>query len=547
MILVCLATLPATLFTFYLAQSEKDATIRRSEAEGKYILSIISREHVNQINSAKTLLRWLAYKLDGGGGATQLRDKTYLAGLLAGYPQLANIAIVDPNGDVAVSAYPVDIPINMANYEAIRRALQSTEPESGVYVIGPIVKRPLLHLAQSVRGKNGKILGVVFVALDLEYLNRLFKQAQLPEGHVVYVADRDGNILASSGTPTKEFKASDALMVPMEGLPGLRIASAIPYGKIREEANETFLRIVLILSTLTLFTVASVILLEEVALLRYLRMLGRASRRFGEGDFSVRLKMPKNYGELERMANAFNSMAAMLEERHKQLVDAHNQLNNLTRHLQIARESERLQVSRDLHDEVGQVLTSIKMDLSGFENYCRHQPPLRCKSNIDHIRDKIDHAVGFIRRIASTLRPPVLDEMGLTKALHLLARNTERNTDLVINVDTTADCAFDWLTSTTIYRIVQESLTNVVRHAKASEVNIRVSTTDDTIEVTVSDDGVGLAGLDTTRRSLGIVGMRERAKMMSGTFSITDNGNGTTVEARLPRKQTAEFYAYPIG
>lgn len=480
-------------------------------------------------------------------GAIQLKGNTYLAGLLAGYPQLANIAIVDTNGDVIASAHPLSGPLNMSNYDAIRRALLSKQPESGVCVIGPIVKKPLVHLAHSVRNESGKLLGVVFVALDLEYMNRLFEKVELPEGHVVSIIDRSGNIFASSGKPTNNFSPSDTVTVPMEGLPGLRIATSIPYENIRKDANAAFLRMVALLSTLTLFTVFSVVLLEEVALLRYLRMLARAARRFGEGDFSVRLQMPKNYGELERMADAFNSMASMLEERHKQLVDAHTQLNSLTRHLQIARESERLQISRDLHDEIGQVLTSIKMDLTGLENQILHEASQTCRSNIDHIREKLDNTVSFIRRIASNLRPPALDEMGLARALQLLARNTEQNTDLIINVDVTAECPLEWLTSTTIYRIVQESITNAVRHARATEVNIRVSTTSDGIHIVVSDDGIGLSEMDTSKKSLGIVGMRERAKMMGGIFDIYDNGHGTTVEATLPLTHEGEIYVYPAG
>jgi signal transduction histidine kinase len=240
-------------------------------------------------------------------------------------------------------------------------------------------------------------------------------------------------------------------------------------------------------------------------------------------------------------------MADMLEERHKELLSAHNQLNSLTGHLQIARESERLQIARDLHDEVGQVLTSIKMDLSGFAHYCPQREPLPCQNNLEQIRQKLDGLVAFIRRIASSLRPPVLDGMGLVKALQLLARNTERNTDLSINVEASLEEPLDWILSTTIYRIVQESLTNVVRHAQASEVNITIVQEEANIKVQISDDGVGLKDLESAIDSLGIIGMRERAKMMSGELSISDTGHGTTVEATIPRTQQAGPNAYPVG
>lgn len=523
LVLVCLATLPATLFTFCVANAERDATLRRSESDAKYVLNIASRQHINQINSARTLLRGLANKADRQSQAL-LHDKHYLAALLSGYPQLANIAFVETEGDVVSSAFPMDGPINMLHYEAIQDALHSVKPESGVYVIGPIVKRPLLHLAQAVRAQDGKPIGVVFVALDLDYMNRLLHEVELPAGYELHVLDRHGHVLASSNPHRTSLDEQETVKTGMEGLPGLQIATSIPYGRIRDSANREFIRISLVLSLLTLATVTSVVLLEEVALLRYLRMLARAARRFGEGDFSVRLKMPKHYGELERMAHAFNSMAATLQQRHQDLLQAHEQLNSLTKHLQIARESERMHIARELHDEVGQVLTSIKMDLSRLPR----------NDVVTDIRYKLDELVAFIRRIASSLRPSVLDAMGLVKALELLARQTERNTNLIINVDTIVDEPLDWLTSTTIYRIVQESLTNVVRHANASEVNVSVNQSSDHILVRVSDDGIGIDGNEERSDSLGIIGMRERAKMLSGKFALASTATGTTVEVVLP-------------
>lgn len=546
LVLVCLATLPATFFSLYVANAERDATLRHSETEAKYVLSIISREHINQIDSAKTLLRWLVYQADGGGEREKIEDRAYLAGILAGHPQLANIALLSPNGDVVSSAYPLSAQINMGNYEAIRRALQSREPEAGLYVIGPIVKKPLLHLAQSVRDERGAITGVIFVALDLDYMNTLLKQVDLPQGEVVQILDRERTVLASSDGSKKTLSSSGSVATEMSELNGLQIATSIPHEKIRAEANAAFLRTIISLSLLTLCTVASVVFLEEIALLRYLRHLARSARKFSEGDFSVRVKLPENYGELERLANAFNTMAQTLEERHQELVAAHVEVNELAHHLQLARESERSQIARDLHDEVGQVLTSIKMDLHGFGSECRSASRLICGPEIDAIREKLDKLVAFVRQITSALRPPALDGVGLTKTLQMLARETERNTDLVIDVDSSVEDPLDWLVATTIYRIVQESLTNVIRHAKATEVSVKVTSALDRISVSISDNGIGYKD-DSSSKSFGIIGMRERARMIGGTFSIFNNGSGTTVEAVLPVHPKVGKYAYSVS
>lgn len=157
--------MPAILFAFLIAE-RTTAVIRRSETEGQFVLSLVSRENVNQINSSKSLLNWLANKSSREDSLQLFKDKKYLAGLLAGYPQLVNIAFVAPNGDVL----------------------------SRGYVIGPIVKKPMMHLARQHR----RLQGVVFIALDLEYMNRLFRQVELPDGYHVYFVDRNRNVL--SGT-----------------------------------------------------------------------------------------------------------------------------------------------------------------------------------------------------------------------------------------------------------------------------------------------------------------------------------------------------------
>jgi signal transduction histidine kinase len=326
----------------------------------------------------------------------------------------------------------------------------------------------------------------------------------------------------------------------MDEVDGVRIVATIPYERIHAQANATFIRTMILLSLLTLSTVASVVFLEEVALLRYLRKLASAARRFGSGDFSVRLSMPKQYNELEKMADAFNFMASTLETRHAQLVAAYAELNDLAHHLEQARESERSRIARDLHDEIGQVLTSIKMDLRVFGSSCSKKgTQLLCQPDIEVIRSKLDGLVTFAREVASSLRPPALDGAGLPNALRALARNTERNSDLTINVQTDVDEPFDWLVATNIYRIVQECLTNVVKHADAHEVLIHLSATGDTLCLRVTDDGQGLSG-EANSKSLGIIGMRERSRMLGGTFSISSSTTGTTVEALIPLKRSVE-------
>lgn len=569
--LICLATLPAILFAFYIADNERTAALQRMEEDAHHIVSLISREHFYQMAGAKSLLRWLTDKLaEEQDDISAAKDSALLPALLAGYPQLANIAILTPKGDVIGSALPLPAPLNMHDYAAIQRALSSHEIETGAYVIGPIVKRPILHLAYAVRNAQGTVRWLAFVAIDLEWLGHLTSQVELPAEHILAIADRNGRVLASSAKPASatlsvgtqipelsedqrqekdiiktmiDGKAQTFAIAPMEGLPGVVIASGLPYNQIYKKANSVFYRMVILLSLLTLGTVFSVMLFEEVALIRYLRALSRSLRRFGHGDFSARIGVPFGKGELQEMARTFNAMAEALTTRHKELSEAHNRLDKLTRHLQIARESEAQRISRDLHDEAGQVLTSLKIDLARLQKKCGICAQAgyvagAVETDIEAMSAKIDSIVGFIRRISSELRPPVLDKMGLPAAIERLARETEVNTNLALEVNISKmDEPVDWLVSTALYRIVQEALTNIMRHAQAKIVKIDLHKENENIVLLIHDDGKGIDTKNSKRVTLGIIGMQERANLVGGNFTIEgSSGRGTSIIVNIPYK-----------
>ena len=573
-ILVCLATLPAILFAFLIADNERAAALQRMEDDSRHIVGLISREHFYQVAGAKQLLHWLANHLvTAANGPSLLKDPGLLPALLAGYPQLANIAILTPDGDVTASAHPLPGPINMHDYDAIRRALGSHDIETGVYAMGPIVRRPILHLAYAVRSAEGKALYVVFVAIDLEWLGRLTEQVELPTEHILIIVDRDGRVLAGSIRPASlaipvgeripelaEGARDGQTMItadiggrpqpfavaPMEGVPGVLVASGLPYGPIYAKANGIFFRAIGWLTLLTLLTVFSVILFEEVALIRYLRGLAQAMHRFGGGDFSARAPVSVGRGELQDMARTFNGMAAALAARHSELAEAHDRLDLLARHLQVARESEAQRIARDLHDEAGQVLTRLKIDLASLQRKCGlcarsggANPAV--EADAEAMKDKIDHMIGFIRRLSSTLRPPVLDRMGLPAAMQLLAAEVEKNSDLAVELEITdVSRPLDWLVSTTLYRIAQEALTNIVRHAEASLAHIDLRGGRDAVTLIVKDNGKGLPAEGEGQAGLGVIGMRERANLVGGSFSIEGGaGTGTVITVVIPYEDRA--------
>jgi len=215
----------------------------------------------------------------------------------------------------------------------------------------------------------------------------------------------------------------------------------------------------------------------------------------------------------------------------QQLQNYTKKLRDLTIHLQNVREEERSALSRELHDELGQQLTAIKMDLSWMNLHVKASDQLPSKIN-DAIALTND-AVKTVRRINSELRPSVLDDLGLFAALEWQMNEFGRrfNVDCQIKIEA-EEPALDQHKSIAIFRIFQESLTNIGRHAKATKVRALIRESGGRLELTIRDNGVGF---DRSRagnlKSFGILGMTERAMMMNGALNVDSTpGKGTNIK-----------------
>jgi len=216
------------------------------------------------------------------------------------------------------------------------------------------------------------------------------------------------------------------------------------------------------------------------------------------------------------------------------LVLQREQLRALAERLQWVREEDRKSVARDLHDQIGQILTSIKMDLTWV---IRHLPDAedvvlaRLKESIM----SIDAGVKAVRAICSGLRPGVLDDLGLAAAIEWQASDFASRNGVPCQVTVPpVDLHLDGDRATATFRIFQECLTNVIRHAQAKSVRVELCQEEECILLVVVDDGIGFheSGLSS---SLGILGMKERAQFCGGDVQISSSpGRGTTVTVRVP-------------
>jgi PAS domain S-box-containing protein len=211
-----------------------------------------------------------------------------------------------------------------------------------------------------------------------------------------------------------------------------------------------------------------------------------------------------------------------------------DQLRALSAHLQQVREEERTRIAREVHDELGQALTALKMDLVSLTDAGDAQA---LKSKVRSMSALIDETVQTVRRIASDLRPGILDDLGIVAALQWQAQEFRKRSGLHCKMTCRSpEIPLDKERATALFRVCQEALTNVARHARATEVEIRLGTKAKAVVLEVRDNGQGITAEEMTNpKSLGLMGMRERVLLLGGTCDIGgDSKKGTKVTVTVP-------------
>jgi signal transduction histidine kinase len=220
---------------------------------------------------------------------------------------------------------------------------------------------------------------------------------------------------------------------------------------------------------------------------------------------------------------------------------SYNRLRTLTKQLELVREEESARIAREIHDELGQALTSAKLDLAWV---AKHVASSQNEKTADDVRARIldlmqtvETTIRSVRDIATALRPPILDDLGLGPAIDWLTRDFEKRTGIRSHCSIPTDpIPVGPEHATRLFRIVQEALTNVARHAQATSVYVRLTVSAGEIHVEVSDNGRGITEQElTSNLSVGLMGMRERAEMGNGALTIDGTlGKGTTVTVQIP-------------
>lgn len=482
------------------------------------------------------------------------------------FPQYANLLLLDPTGNVVCSAspQPEDAAISRAAEQWIVSDFRAGRLVPRRPVLRPFEGRWVSALLVPVTAEAGREAGY----LTLIQLPQLFQPDALPPHTVLTIVDRNGIVLARSNDPERwlgrnargtevmeSVLRQDEGRTEAKGLDGVqrqygftrmvtlgwRIYVGVPSAGLMQPVRQIFFR--------GLSGGALIVLLVTLAALRLSRMITRPINALAHAAQSA---TTEGYGasapvggplEIAMLGAAFNEMVKTRSEAEKRVIDSERNLKALSDRLLVVQEQERARIAREIHDDLGQSLTALKMDVGGLLK--TSQLSESAGPVIGRIRRTLDNTVSAVQRISAELRPATLDDLGLAAALESEARLFEERSGIECDLSLPEEAAIDGDLASAIYRIVQEALTNVARHADATRVEIRLRSRPDELLLEIRDDGRGITPSEIDDRdSLGLIGIRERAAIIGGAVRFEGiAGRGTIVSVRIPHKSPSRSLA----
>jgi signal transduction histidine kinase len=578
-LLVLITALPGWALGIYNASEQKRDAVRIIHQNALRTARLAADQEARVLGEAQQLLMTMAdFFLESHGDPIKCRN--FFDRILNRSKSYANFGAVRPDGELVCSAHPVSSGTDLTRRHWFVRAREFRDFAIGDYHLDYNQEEPVLFLAQPVLDQKQQLVAVLFAALDLDGLNKMLFDVltDLPQGATIIQIDQNKNTLSydpvnatwSQRTPIDadivktvltrksgflEAEATDGIQriytfSPLAGplkKKQIILVTAIPSEFAFAAANRTLARNLSLLGAVTLLAFLFVWKGSEVFILRQVRAMAAASRRLAEGDLTVRVGPVGGEDELSQLARAFDEMAAALENLHEveqqdaeKIRQSREQLRHLASHLQKVREEERTRIARELHDQFGQTLSVLKMDLAWLAKHLPG-PDQSLQAKLDAMGDVIDATLQVLHRVCTELRPVILDDFGLAAAIQWQTGDFQSRTGIACSV--ILDTEADKLTqdeSTALFRIFQETLTNVLRHAAATEIGVRLWEKENQLMLEIADNGKGIADTEiNSPKSLGLIGMRERVYGINGSIQfsgIQDKGTRVTVAVPLNGK-----------
>jgi signal transduction histidine kinase len=576
--LVFLTCAPLVALTLNRAWEDRRQAVTNWEQRSQRMTQLATREEEKLIGETKQLLLAMAestpVRTVNRRGCKKLVDE-----LFASYPRYANLGVISTNAEVIASAVGSISATDLTEQPFFRRAMEMRAFAIDDLPVGLASDHPTVSFGCPIIDRMGVLQGVVFATLDLSWLNRFGSElsTQLPREATWTELDRNGTIVVRypavrewNGQPFPEKSLLKTVLSGTRGVAEAVDVQGVPtfyaYAPMHSRLVRANVVTILGIPKQALFAGADRALFRDLGwsglaaaialllgwlgsnllVLRPVNTLVRSSARLASGDLTARTGLPHGKDELGRLTLAFDLMAQALEQRELERKRASHKLQIVSHRLVEVQETERRQIARELHDEIGQSLTVAEMNL----NAALQQTPAKASltRRLEDSVKAVERVLEQVHDLSLNLRPSMLDDLGLEPALRWY---TNRQATLAgLQAHFRADPLehrMDPMIETECFRIGQEALTNVVRHAQAGELSVELRKVDGQLHLSVRDDGVGFDVTSVRDKavrgaSLGVLSMEERAALAGGGLEfISAPGKGTEVHAWFPLKwQNAE-------
>jgi signal transduction histidine kinase len=574
-LLVLTAFIPLAVLIFYIADEQKEIETAAILHKTMVLARATANQENQQLEATRNLLASVAVTFQVAEDRMQGLP-ALLQDLLRQSKGYENFGIVDPAGHLLAGSDPSMDGQNYSNRAWFAACLQSRELAMGNYHGEHIADEPVLYFALPAVDSNRQIAAVVFAALNLNWMNRtIFKQlSELPKGSRLSLIDDTKGMLRydvdtgqwsvpqnfspalrqqitrrQSGTLTANDENRVLRIYAFAPLASafrnrqISVVLEIPHAVALAASKRILTRNVVLLAVSALMAVLSIWWAGEVFILKRVRAMVHASRELAAGDLGARIGNIGVRDELSHLAGVFDEMAAALQmriEREEQVMasleQSREQLRKLAAHQQEVREQERIHIAREIHDQFGQSLTILKMDLSWLKKQLSDQVS-QVDEKMGAMSQVIDEALKNLHAVTAELRPVILDDFGLAAAVEWQVEEFRSRSEIRCRMENSGfepDLPRDQATA--LFRIFQETLTNIMRHAQADEVVVRLEARDGDLILEVQDNGRGITEAQIEDpQSFGLQGIRERLYPWNGRVSFEGRpGQGTRVTVRVP-------------
>ncbi len=577
-LLVLAAFIPVAMLIVYVAEEqktlEKDAILHKTK-----LLAQAAADAENlQMAATRDLLTAVAEAFHLADDQPD-RLARLLATLLDRTEGYAAFGILDPDGRLIAGSTPSQMKSDYGKQAWLSASLAQGGLAVGPYQGQSIDGAPVLYVAQPIADGGQRIVAVAFAALDLGQMNRnLFKQlADLPRGSRLTLVD-ENQVLLRYEVDTARWSDSQTLdpdlrrqavnrpsgmLIAPDETGTLRIYAfthlerafqkravsvilGIPRSVALSASKRIFVRNLILLAVSALAAILSIWWAADRFILRRVKAMVGTSRRLAAGDLRARIGRIGVRDELSHLAGVFDEMAESLQIRMAReeqvlasLKHSREQLRRLSAYQNDVREQERIRIAREIHDQFGQSLTILKMDLAWIRKHMPAADPAVGEKMAAMLR-LIGEAMDNLHAVTAELRPVILDDFGLAAAIEWQAETFRKRSGISCRFENNGfEPDLPKAHATALFRIFQELLTNIIRHADANEVSVQLKRHDGELLLQVADNGRGITEDEiNSPHAFGLLGIRERLYPLGGRVAFDGRpGQGTRATIHLPLPQ----------